>query len=167
MESIDLISFLHNYYGINSEYLYLNVLTHQDVKILFPNIIRKDFQYLNENRELLYSGKLILVHDSKGNIAPYVKPDKKELCENGPYGEIIEEAGDITYQIKREKIIVDEEMLKQLSKDELLKLRSNLKRTRQHGEERKVVKAIRKKKDYKVMNYKRKKNELKNGGYYD
>ena len=167
MESIDLISFLHNYYGISSEFFYKNVVTHQDIKMLFPSIKRESFDYVNHNREDLSSGDIILVHDAKGNTVPYVKPTKEDLKEFGPFQEMTEKAGNLKYKVVRERIIVDEEMLDSLSKDELLKLRRDLKRTRQYCKEKKVVKAIRSKKSPKVKAYKRKKNELKNGGYYD
>ena len=53
MRSIDLVSFLCNYYGIVNESLKVNKLTHADIKILFPFVKRSSYEKVeNENMKV-------------------------------------------------------------------------------------------------------------------
>ena len=141
MESIDLISFLSNYYGIVNNSLKLNKLTHIDVKILFPNIKRTSFEKVNNNIASIYKGDIIMVYDAKGKILPYINPHL-QISENLEKQDIYEDD---------ELINIDYIDLDSLSKDELLTLRKKLKKNKQYKEEKKVEKAIVRKKDYQVM----------------
>lgn len=151
MKSISLLNFLQNYYGIVSEDLKLNNLTHMDIKILFPFIKRSSFESMDDNLYEIYNGNLILVYDSKGNVLPYINPHLEVSFVDRIYDEY---KSDTKIDMK----VID---LDSLSKEELIKLRKKLKQYHQYIEEKDVVKAIRKKKDYKVMQYKKEKNELK------
>ena len=157
MDSIDLISFLCNFYGIVNENLKINKLTHTDIKILFPQIKRISIERLNNNLALVYNGDIILVYDCFGKILPYVNPHLQiNVC---PINE--------NSYAERERINLNSLELDELSKEELLNIRRQLKRNHKYLEEKDVVKVIRKKKDYQVTDYKRRKNMLKMEEIYD
>ena len=139
MKSIDLLSFLENYYGIVNQSLKLNILTHRDIKILFPNIKRSSFEMMNNNFEEVYNGELVLVHDAKGSILPYVNPHINISFENTLYDRY-------ENNIKIDITNID---LSHLSKNELLQIRRKLKRNHKIIEESNVVKEIRKNKGKK------------------
>ena len=151
MRIIDLISFLRNYYGIVNESLKVNKLTHTDIKILFPFIKRGSFDDIRYDDNKVYNGEIIMVHDCKNHVLPYVNPFLKvdvNLIETNNYEEDV-------------LINLNESILDNLSKDELLKLRKHLKKNNQYNEQRKVTNVIRKKKDPKVKQYKIKKMMLR------
>ena len=50
----------------------LNHVKHDEVKFLFPFLKRASFDEIKYNRELIYSGKVILVSDGKKTIPYYV-----------------------------------------------------------------------------------------------
>ena len=52
----------------------LKRITHEEVKYLFPYLKRASFALIEENRELLYMGKITLVNDGKKTI-PYFTPE--------------------------------------------------------------------------------------------
>ena len=54
-------------------YLKINKLTHNDMKVLFPDIKRTSFDNLERNSSLIYKGEIILVHDCNGYILPYIR----------------------------------------------------------------------------------------------
>lgn len=151
MQQIDLIGFLCNYYGITSEYLKANKLTHADVKILFPNIKRTSFIEMKNNLSLVYNGEIILVYDCHGKILPYLNPHLEIndcFVNEDSYAE-------------NDLIDIKEVEIETLSKEELLHLRKLLKIRHQRSSEKVIVQAIRNKKDHQVINYKMKKMFLK------
>ena len=147
MRSIDLVSFLCNYYGIVSKNLKINKLTHNDMKVLFPDIKRSSFDNLEHNSSLIYKGEIILVHDCNGYILPYINPHIK----------VDECFEDISNYEEQEIIDISELDLDKLSKEELLKLRKKLKKNHQYHDEHNVTNKIRNKKNPKVKQYKRNK----------
>ena len=157
MRSIDLISFLSNYYGIVNNNLKINQLTHSDIKILFPYIKRSSFRDLKKDSMSIYKGDMVMVYDCKGNILPYINPhlDIHEY--------VIPNAN---YALK-EVININDGCLNQMSKKQLLKLRSFLRKKHQFSDEKVVVDVIRNKKDYQVIKYKRKKMMLRMEDFYD
>ena len=151
MKQVDLISFLRNYCGIVNENLKYNKLTHIDVSLLFPNIERMDFDELKYNQDKLYTGDIILVYDYKGYVIPYINPR---------FG--LEYTEPLTTYVEEEEVIdINAINLDQLSKDELIKLRRRIKKNKQLKDEKIIVKAIRRKKDRRVIRYKIKKNMLR------
>ena len=90
---MSLAKFLSRYLLIGG--IDLKKLTHEDVKSLFPNIKRSSFKRINQNPNLLYSGRVVLVNDGKSTI-PYYIPDELEtsndyiefvMCETKEYHE--------------------------------------------------------------------------------
>lgn len=111
MEKMSITKFLSRYYGVNNS----NIcnLTHQDVKILFPEIKRCSFNYANKNFEEIVKGNIILVEDRRGNIAPYFVFQ----CEYDVYEEIF----DFDSKENDEKILdVTSEELAEFSKWQLI-----------------------------------------------
>ena len=72
METIDLISFLRNYYGITHEKLSFNKLTHNDILELFPFIEVCDKSDINI--EDISCGKIIGVYDNYNRVVYYYNP---------------------------------------------------------------------------------------------
>lgn len=103
--SIGLEKFLMSYYGISNNGLSELKMSHKDVKVLYPHIKRISFEQLMHNKEILYIGGVIPVKDSYGNIAPYLKPEIKdiEICTISG-GESNNEEPDF------DTLIIDEEM---------------------------------------------------------
>lgn len=56
----------------------LKKVTHNEVKILFPNLKRCSFNKIKENPMLIYDGDVILVDDGK-TIIPYYIPKEETL----------------------------------------------------------------------------------------
>lgn len=75
LKSISLNKFLKLYLGIENEVL--KKMTHNDVKILLPDLCRCSFEYAYENCEMVLKGDIIIVSDAKGMIVPYLKPHEK------------------------------------------------------------------------------------------
>lgn len=82
---ITMAEFLYNYFGIED----LNVfsITHEDIKVLFPELKRFSITELEKDLTLIYKGDVILVKDKKGFVLPYCNPlryldvDVKDLKE--------------------------------------------------------------------------------------
>ena len=72
---ISLTKFLARYLFLTGEDL--KRLTHDDVKILFPNLKRCTFERIKEDPKLLESREVLLVSDSH-KIIPYYVPKTKE-----------------------------------------------------------------------------------------
>ena len=71
---ISLKKFLILYCGIFNEEIHNIKLSHQDIKELMPYIKRVSFEKILKNKTWLYSGDVIAVKDSYGNLAPYMNP---------------------------------------------------------------------------------------------
>lgn len=63
----------------------LKKITHEEVKELFPEIKRTTFEEVERHKELLCTGKYILVNDGK-KIIPYIVPELD--IENTDYQEL-------------------------------------------------------------------------------
>ncbi len=59
----------------------LGDITHDEVKILFPQFKRTTFEYARLNKELISTGKILMVDDGQ-KIIPYLTPvlEKKDTC---------------------------------------------------------------------------------------
>ena len=147
MKFIDLISFLRDFYGISNSSLKFKKLKHQDIEILFPFIKRCSID--DVNIEDISHGNIIGVYDKHGMIVYYYNPHITEVIKTICDEEIQEE--------KEYKLEID---LNALSKDELLKLRSKLRKDGNNIDAFKVTKQIRKVKEKEPKDYYKKKEKL-------
>jgi len=97
LKSISLVKFLGLYLGITNEVL--GEMTHNDIKILLPNLKRCSYDYAYDNSELVLKGEIIIVSDVKGIVVPYFKPSE---------------------EMKLEEITVFAEKVKEVDKHEVL-----------------------------------------------
>lgn len=70
--SISLSKFLARFGALQGEVL--SHITHEEVKVLFPQFTRTTFEYARNNKELVSTGKILMVDDGK-KIIPYVLPE--------------------------------------------------------------------------------------------
>lgn len=68
---ISLSKFLARFGSLQGEAL--SQITHDEVKILFPQFKRTTFEYAKENKELVSTGKILMVDDGK-KIIPSILP---------------------------------------------------------------------------------------------
>ena len=68
----------------------LKKITHEDAKILFPDLKRTTFELIRKNPELLYNGQVVLVNDGRKTI-PYFVPREKDLDDEASEFEFIDE----------------------------------------------------------------------------
>ena len=75
---ISLEKFLIIYCNIECDSLLEIKLSHKDIKELIPNLKRVSFESLCSDIRTLYTGEVIAVKDSQGNVIPYVCPEQME-----------------------------------------------------------------------------------------
>ena len=144
MKTIDLISFLHNYYGIYHTSLRRERITHADIKLLFPYI--RTCKYEDVYPEDIVRGLVLGVYDRTNRIVYYYNPHL------------------IVEQFEEDELTDDEEFSFEiddytlLSKNELLKIRRKLRLEGHKRQALMITKLIRKKKQEEPLEY-RKKNE--------
>lgn len=146
MDSIDLISFLRDFYGIANSSLHFNILTHEDIKILFPFI--KIVCY-KKNIDEIKKNNIIAVYDKTKRIFYYVNPHLY----------IDEKSDDISTNVDLNNYINIED-INNLSKDELLHLRRRLRKNGEKDESIKVTKLIREKKKEEPIEFRIKKEKM-------
>ncbi len=155
MKFIDLISFLRDFYGISNPSLKFKKLKHQDIEVLFPFIKRCSIS--DVNLEDISHGNIVGVYDKHGMIVYYHNPHITEIIRTICDEEMDDE--------KEYKLEID---LNKLSKDELLKLRSKLRKDGNKSDALKVTKQIRKvKAEEPKAYYKKKEKLLMKERYYD
>ncbi len=147
MKSIDLVSFLTNYYCIYHPAFNNKKLSHDDIKILFPFI--ETINYFDNND--LVKGDIIGVYDKNRKIAYYVNPRISEVI------------ADYEVNNSNEKISIPN--LDNLSKYELLNLRRKLRLNNQRKESYLINKVIRKIKRKEPRDYKKRKLLVKESFY--
>ena len=147
MKCIDFISFLRDFYGISNPALKFKKLRHKDIQNLFPFIKKCNINDIDI--EDIYKGNIVGVYDKNGMIVYYRNPHLTEVLKT-IYDEEIDEE-------KEFKLEID---LTNLSKDELLKLRSKLRKKGYTEEAYKVTKQIRKIKEKEPRDYYKKKEKL-------
>lgn len=76
LTAISMACFLRNYLGIVDEELLKIHITHRELTRFCSILKRINFDEILSSSELVYVGKVILVCDSAGNVAPYVLNDK-------------------------------------------------------------------------------------------
>ena len=158
METIDLISFLQNYYGIYHESLRFNTLTHDDILRLFPHV--KCCGRIRLRLEDLRSGEVIGVYDKNNHVLFYPNPHLNlDDLKIPTYEEIVEKE-----EVK--ELLLDE--IDYLSKEELLKVRRKLRLADRRKESFLINTLIRRIKEREPHFYREKKNKLlKKESYYD
>ena len=70
--SIRLSKFLARFGSLQGEAL--SHITHDEVKVLFPQFVRTTFEYARNNKELVSTGKILMVDDGR-KIIPYILPE--------------------------------------------------------------------------------------------
>ena len=69
-------------------------LTHKELKMFdIPYVISVSYDFADANKELVLNGKIILVRDKHGNVAPYINP--MELRKIGSLDNINEQIIDL------------------------------------------------------------------------
>ena len=147
MKFVDLISFLRDFYGISNPSLKFKKLKHQDVRILFPFI--KVCNIHDVSMEDISQGNIIGVYDKNNMIVYYYNPHIIEIIKNISDEELSEE--------KEFKLEID---ISNLSKDELLKLRSKLRKNGNREDALKVTKQIKKIKEEEPRFYYKKREKI-------
>ena len=145
--SISLKKFLILYCGISASSLDNIRLSHNDIKILMPNLKRSSFEYLLNNMKNLYVGKVIAVKDAYGVVLPYVCPKIEEISNPTIIANNNNELGKI-------------EINKDLKLYQLCLLSKKLKKFKKYREYRNATKLIKTKVDYKAKQYKKEKKFL-------
>ena len=159
MQTIDLISFLQNYYGIFHEKLTFEKLTHEVVGKLFPFVKVCKKGYLN--LEDLKCGNVIGVYDKYKRVMFYYNPhlylDKMNVsC-----------VKDVDVQ---EEKFISLENLDNLSKDELLKIRRDLRLSNRRKESFLINKFIKRLKEKEPRSYRERREKIlikESMNYYD
>ncbi len=156
---IDIISFLRNYVGISGSDLKQNKLTHNDLRTLFPNIdlVRIPYSVAYKNPTGVYNGEYLIVYDANHELIIYQNP---LLMKNDLPLE------DYNYEEVKETITLPSN-LRDLSKDELLRLRRKVRGTKEYQKAKTITNEIRKKKRYEPIGYKREKEELRKNDLED
>ena len=151
METIDIISFLRNYYYISNASLKFKTLSHHDVHVLFP------FIKTCRNVDIvdLKSGDIVGVYDKSNRIIYYYNPHLLSDEEVSFYDE--EDVNNV----------FDDSNIQFLSKDELLKIRKKLRLSGMKKEAYHVNKIIREKKKEEPHEYRKRKIKLIKESYYD
>ncbi len=157
---IDIISFLRNYCQINDISLKQNTLKHDDLPILFPYInkylVRKSYDYALKHLSLITKGDILIVYDCTHQLIVYENPinlmmkEEKELV----YHDV---PSMINYEENRDVNLPD---ISPLSKDELLTIRSRLRKDHNFQYDRYLTSEIRKRKRKEPHKYREKKEQL-------
>jgi hypothetical protein len=157
--SISLRKFLMFYYGIYDSNILNNNITHNDVKILLPDLKRVSYDFTLENIKDVYTGAIIMVIDSLGNCVPYINP-KLDVCVE--YHEEFEITNNNSMD-KFEEVI----NLENLNLYELSELAKKYKNCNRLTEYRKICRILKKKKDSSIKNYHAKKEKILLKGRYE
>lgn len=158
MQTIDLISFLQNYYGITHQKLSFRRLSHEDVIELFPFV--RTCNKRDVTIEKITCGDIIGVYDNHKKIVYYHNPHIKiDIVEDS----IIEEV-EMDSKIR---FSIDE--IENLSKEELLHLRRKLRLNNQRKESYMINSLIKqiKRKEPRIYRDKKEKVLIKERMNYD
>ncbi len=150
--------FLISYYGVCYEEICNKKMSHKDIKILIPDLRRISFDALIVDKKSLYTGDVVMVRDSYGNIAPYITPEVQTTFVQQVYD--CEQSITDKKDEKLKQIIISEN----LSKYELVVLCRYFKKNGRIAEYRIANRLLKLKKDSKVTEYKNKKLILKMKG---
>ena len=148
--SITFKKFLNVYFGISDESLKDVEMTHQDIKRLFPELERINFEKVYSNMDILYTGEVIIIRDCNNDFAPYLRPEFK----------VLSDSSDIVFS-KESKVSEPDVDINSLKLYELKRLCKQLKRVKKYKEYRKVIGLLRAAKD---SSYKLEKRKLREEG---
>ena len=156
MEFVDLISFLRDFYGISNSSLKFKKLRHHDIEYLFPFIKKCPINIVT--MEEIAKGNIIAVYDKNNNIVYYYNPHLKDI-NNNIFDDVTDE--------DEEKLTLEID-ISNLSKEELLKLRTKLRKNGLREEAIKITRQIRKIKEDEPREYYKRKEKIKiKENYYD
>lgn len=146
---ISLTKFLINYCGIYNENIHNIKISHKDIKELVPNLKRVSFDSLLRNKTGFYTGDIIAVKDSFGNVIPYLNP-------------MIEINEILNFDCKeiKENSVSEEKLNDNLCAYELAKLCKYFKLHNKLKQYRDVRKLLEQEKDNGVKQYKKKRDIL-------
>ncbi len=149
---IDIVSFLRNYAGISGDSIKQNVITHEDILELFPelNLVRIPYSVAYKNPEFVCTGNYLIVYDANNEIVVYSNPLRMN-------NKVIEEYNN--YEDKKERLVLPN--LSKLSKDELLSLRRKAEKYNDFRTYGLLTNYIKMAKDREPRRYKREKEELR------
>ncbi len=146
-DGISINKFLIRFYGIKIGKL---KISHDDICILLPNLEKINLDIILKNKNLIYTGKVVLIIDSYGNVQSYITPEINDYTEN-----IINTEED--KKLKFKGSVLDEN----LSRYELGILCEYYKKTKDCAKYRVVRELLKSKKDEEsVEKFKNKKLEL-------
>lgn len=157
---ISLRKFLILYCNVYDETIYNKKMSHNDVKTLIPDLRRVSFQSLIGNKRSLYTGSIVAVMDSYGNVLPYIAPKIQDDFLPQFYDYKLDLTYDCDKKNKLEEIIISED----LSRYELVLLCKYYKNNNRIGEYRIANKLLKMKKGGKVKKYKKEKFNLEMKG---
>ena len=158
--SISLNKFFATYCGITEDNFIKKKMNHHDIKTLMPYLRRMGLLEVYKNKDWLASGKVIIVSDSYGNIAPYIVSSINIIDQNINF----ENNKNNSREEKLEKVILDENF----SRYELVLLCRYFKEHKREEEYWVANRLLKKKKDSeKVKAYKKEKYNLKMKGRED
>ncbi len=110
-QAISVAYFIKHFLGVGDEALMRSGLNHHDLSQIFPDLTRIGWNYVLDNPEDVYIGKVILVKDVEGNIVPYLVSDiLKQKCEFlsvNQYGYKVDEFGTSVTWVKVQPSIED------------------------------------------------------------
>ena len=153
---ISLKQFLISFCGISDESVKDIKMSHKDIKELMPDLKRISYEELLYDKSVLYYGEVILVKDSYGGFAPYVKP---EIIESTPL------SFDHEFSCNN-KIESSEKPNRKETIYDLTILCNQLKKYRRYKDYKEACSKL-KEIELGTKSYKRRKLELKIGGKYN
>lgn len=153
--SMNIKKFLNEYCGISYESLQNVKMSHEDIKSLFSDLERISFEDLDITQ--LYSGDVIIVVDSYGNIAPYVRPKFEDVKNDGSEYDVDVDTDDV-----RRKVVIEEPR----NQYDLICACRILRRTNNYSKYNKFVARL-KSSEANAREYKQRKKVLRMGDKYD
>ena len=158
MQAIDIKKFLV-VFELCDESVFDLKISHDDIKLLIPSLIRVNYKRLIKNEGLLYSGGVIAIRDSFGKVYPYLNPTKTSTKETYKFIDCKSDKFDI--EISE---LIENEELKPYQLKEVCNKLLELRRFKEY----KIVKRLLSKKiafeSKELKSYKRKKLMLKENG---
>ena len=73
--SITLTKFLTIFYGVSGDVIHNKKISHKDIKYMMPYVKRASFEEVRKNMYKLYTGEIVSVVDSFGQVVPYIAPE--------------------------------------------------------------------------------------------
>lgn len=152
---ISIKKFLKIYMGISDEKLLNSKISHKDIKVLIPNLIRLPYDYVLKNMKDILSGEVIIVVDDFGNYIPYKTPTAQfDILEDSFYREKNELESDLSTKIAYEE-------LEKLNTYQLSEVCKKYKKHNRNKEYRIAYRILKKKKENEQKTSKYRKGKIK------